>query len=151
MFLFSDLGALIMAPLSRFSNLRGIPYISAWVGSHRWLRILAWWVFPCVFWGLLILGIQKASPGLAYLLQVALDSSANPVWILSLTGINIIVQSAFLIIIFFMPVAFAFPHLSEPSRPKEERPEAGSWVDYLDPDFFLKTPYSQTMVRKAVS
>ena len=41
-----------MACLADWSHLRGIPRVSAWVGSRRWARLLAWWMFPFVSWGL---------------------------------------------------------------------------------------------------
>ena len=53
-----------MAWLADWSHLRGIPRVSAWVGSRRWARLLAWWVFPFVSWGLLVLSLSLLAMGL---------------------------------------------------------------------------------------
>lgn len=50
----------IIAYLTNLSHLRGIPGVSAWVGSHRWARLLAWWVFPSIFWTVIIAGLREA-------------------------------------------------------------------------------------------
>ena len=33
-------------------------------------------------------------------------------------------------------------------EPQKELPPAGSWVDYLDPDYVLKVPYAHTAQEK---
>jgi len=33
------------------TSLQGIPWVSAWVGAHRWSRVVAYWLFPPAFLG----------------------------------------------------------------------------------------------------
>jgi len=128
--------------LELFSNvlqLRGIPRISAWIGSHRWTRIIAWWVFPLILWGLFIIGSFSVVSWLAHLEFELTQSHVEPA---SLPLILIIaVAHAFMATIiitpFILPIIF-FEHLETKGKPAE------SWVDYLDPDRFLKVPYSRT-------
>ena len=44
-------------------------------------------------------------------------------------------------------IMYSFLH--EPFRSEKELPPAGSWVDYLDPDYVLKVPYAHTAQEKS--
>lgn len=53
----------IMTQLVYWSRLGNIPGVSTWVNSHRWARILAWSVFPSIFWTVIIAGLRVSVTG----------------------------------------------------------------------------------------
>lgn len=128
-------------------QLRGIPRVSARVGSHRWSRIIAWWVFPWIFWAMTIICIRQVSLALGYLgLQLA-DDPSNSMWLWLIFPLFIITFIALLLIKFFLPAVIALNLLFTP-RSQTEREAASSWVVHLDPDYFLATSYAHTAVRR---
>ena len=123
-------------------QLRGIPRVSAWIGSRRWARIIAWWLFPFIFWGLSIIGSLSVSQWLEHLVLklIQTQSHVEPALLLIITVVSVIFFAITLIIIpFGLPIiGLVFKHSETKEKPAE------SWVDYLDPDRFLKVPYSRT-------
>lgn len=138
----------IIAYLTYLSHLRGIPGVSAWVGSRRWARLLAWWVCPWIFWAMTIICLRQVSLALGYLgLQLTHDLS-NSMWLLLLLPVFLCTLIALFLSIALGAPTTLYSSLFEPSRPHNERPAADSWLDYLDPDYALKVPYTHTAVRK---
>lgn len=137
----------IIAYLTYLPHLRGIPGVSAWVGSHRWSRIIAWWVCPWIFWAMTIICLRQVSLALGYLgLQLA-DDPSNSMWLWLIFPLFIITFIALLLIKFFLPAVIAYTLVVTP-RSQTECPAASSWVDHLDPDYFLEIPYAHTAVYK---
>lgn len=118
--------------------------MSAWVGSHRWARLLAWWVFPFVSWGLLVLSLSLLAMGL---LRFGLhpNNSTDPFLEIILIYADFIIFPAL-----FFSITWGLPTImySFLLEPQKELPPAGSWVDYLDPDYVLKVPYAHTAQEK---
>lgn len=128
-------------------QLRGIPRVSAWIGSHRWARIIAWWVFQPILWGLSIIGSFSVFSWVAHLeleltiKQSHVEPALLPLLLILAVAYVISCMTTFLIIPFCLPIigyTFLFKHPETKGKPAE------SWVDYLDPDRFLKVPYSRT-------
>lgn len=110
-----------MAQLVNLSHLRGIPGVSAWVGSHRWARLFAWWVFPLILWGTVTVFLLQAVQLLCDLGFQLTRNPSDPIWILSMLG------SVFL------------------EHSQEKRSIDVPLVDYLDPDNFLAKSYAHTV------
>lgn len=72
----------IMAQLVYWSRLGYIPGVSTWVGSHRWARLLAWWVFPSIFWTVIIAGLREAVLLLSNLGLHLKHDPATSMWLL---------------------------------------------------------------------
>ena len=49
------------------SSLQGIPWVSAWVGAHKWSRVVAYWLFPPVFWASVVFAMPAFVVGLVSL------------------------------------------------------------------------------------
>ena len=138
----------IMTQLVYWSRLGYIPGVSAWVGSHRWARLLAWWVFPYMLWGMITVCLQQATLALSNLGLYLTHDLSNSMWLLLLLPVFLCTLIALFLSIALGAPTTLYSSLFEPSRPHNERPAAGSWLDYLDPDYALKVPYAHTAVRK---
>ena len=138
----------IMTQLVYWARLGNIPEVSAWVGSHRWARILAWWVFPSIFWTVIIAGLREAVLLLSNLGLHLTHDLSNSMWLLLLLPVFLCTLIALFLSIALGAPTTLYSSLFEPSRPHNECPAAGSWLDYLDPDYALKVPYAHTAVRK---
>ena len=134
-----------MAWLADWSHLRGIPRVSAWVGSRRWARLLAWWVFPFVSWGLLVLSLSLLAMGLLRFGLLPHYPTDPFLEIILFYADFIIFPALFFSITWGLPTIM-YSFLLEPHK---ELPPAGSWVDYLDPDYVLKVPYAHTAQEKS--
>lgn len=138
----------IVAYLTNISHLRGIPWVSAWVGSRRWARLFAWWVFPYMLWGTVTVCLQQATLALSNLGLHLTHDLSNSMWLLLLLPVFLCTLIALFLSIALGAPTTLYSSLFEPSRPHNERPAAESWLDYLDPDYDLKVPYAHTAVRK---
>lgn len=72
----------IMAQLVYWSHLGNIPGVSTWVNSHRWARILAWSVFPSIFWTVIIAGLREVVLLLSNLGLHLEHDPATSIWLL---------------------------------------------------------------------
>lgn len=72
----------IMAQLVYWSRLGNIPEVSTWVSSNRWARILAWSVFPFIFWAMIIAGLREAAMLLSNLGLHLEHDPATSMWLL---------------------------------------------------------------------
>lgn len=116
----------IMDQLINWSQLRGIPRVSAWVGSHRWTRITAWWVIPCIFWAMTIIYLQQAGLALTYLgVQLAHDPS-NSMWLWLIVPLFLITFIALSVILVLLAPTLLYTFVFETSRLQTEREAASS-------------------------
>ena len=110
----------IMDQLINWSQLRGIPRVSAWVGSHRWTRIIAWWVFPCIFLAMTIICLQQASLALTYLgVQLAHDPS-NSMWLWLIVPLFLITFIALSVILVLLAPTLLYTFVFETSRSRKQ-------------------------------
>ena len=133
----------IMAQLVNLSHLRGIPGVSAWVGSRRWARLFAWWVFPLILWGTVTVCLLQVVQVLYDLgFQLTRDPSAS-IWPFIIVNVSLACYvacgiSVILGILSMMGAVFL-------ERSQEERSIDVPLVDYLDPDNFLAKSYAHTV------
>ena len=136
----------IIAYLTNLSHLRGIPGVSAWVGSRRWARIIAWWLFPLILWGTVTVFLLQAVQVLYDLGFQLPRNPLDPIWpfivvIVSLACYVACVISVILGILSMLGSVFL-------ERSQEKRSIDVPLVDYLDPDYFLKVSYVHTVQEK---
>ena len=136
----------IIAYLTNLSHLRGIPGVSAWVGSRRWARIIAWWLFPLILWGTVTVFLLQAVQVLYDLGFQLTRNPLDPIWpfivvIVSLACYVACVISVILGILSMLGSVFL-------ERSQEKRSTDVPLVDYLDPDYFLKVSYVHTVQEK---
>ena len=136
----------IIAYLTNLSHLRGIPGVSAWVGSRRWARIIAWWLFPLILWGTVTVFLLQAVQVLYDLGFHLTRNPLDPIWpfivvIVSLACYVACVISVILGILSMLGSVFL-------ERSQEKRSIDVPLVDYLDPDYFLKVSYVHTVQEK---
>jgi hypothetical protein len=136
----------IIAYLTNLSHLRGIPGVSAWVGSRRWARIIAWWLFPLILWGTVTVFLLQAVQVLYDLGFQLTRNPLDPIWpfivvIVSLACYVACVISVILGILSMLGSVFL-------ERSQEKRSIDVPLVDYLDPDYFLKVSYVHTVQEK---
>lgn len=136
----------IIAYLTNLSHLRGIPGVSAWVGSRRWARIIAWWLFPLILWGTVTVFLLQAVQVLYDLGFQLTRNPLDPIWpfivvIVSLACYVACVISVILGILSMLGSVFL-------ERSQEKRSIDVPLVNYLDPDYFLKVSYVHTVQEK---
>ena len=137
----------IIVYLTNISHLRGIHGVSAWVGSHLWERLLAWWVFPLILWGTVTLFLLQSVQVLYDLGFQLTRNPLDPIWpfivvIVSLACYVACVISVILGIISLVGSVFL-------ERSQEKRSIDVPLVDYLDPDYFLKVSYVHTVQERS--
>ena len=137
----------IIAYLTNLSHLRGIPGVSAWVGSRRWARIIAWWLFPLILWGTVTVFLLQAVQVLYDIGFQLTRNPLDPIWpfivvIVSLACYVACGISVILGILSMLGSAFL-------ERSQEKRSIDVPLVDFLDPDYFLKVSYVHTVQEKS--
>lgn len=125
------------------SSLQGIPWVSAWVGAHRWSRIVAYWLFPPAFWASVAFVMPAFLVGLVSLgewLVYDLVPGFLPALLLLL-----VIALMFLVLVgmFLAPLLFVLQSLVLLFKFLLSMRSSTSWSDRIDPDCFLKVPYSQ--------
>lgn len=127
-------------------SLQGIPWVSAWVGAHRWSRVVAYWLFPPAFWASVVLAMPAFVVGLVSLgewLVYDLAPGLLPALLLLL-----VIALMFLVLVgmFLAPLLFVLQSLVLLFKFLLSMRSSTSWSDRIDPDCFLKVPYSQIAV-----
>lgn len=125
------------------TSLQGIPWVSAWVGAHRWSRVVAYWLFPPAFWASVVLAMPAFVVGLVSLgewLVYDLAPGLLPALLLLL-----VIALMFLVLagMFLAPLLFVLQSLVLLFKFLLSMRSSTSWSDRIDPDCFLKVPYSQ--------
>lgn len=128
------------------SSLQGIPWVSAWVGAHRWSRVVAYWLFPPAFWASVVFAMPAFVVGLVSLgewLVYDLAPGLLPALLLLL-----VIALMFLVLVgmFLAPLLFVLQSLVLLFKFLLSMRSSTSWSDRIDPDCFLKVPYSQIAV-----
>ena len=126
--------------------MQGIPWVSAWVGAHRWSRVVAYWLFPPAFWASVVLAMPAFVVGLVSLgewLVYDLAPGLLPALLLLL-----VIALMFLVLVgmFLAPLLFVLQSLVLLFKFLLSMRSSTSWSDRIDPDCFLKVPYSQIAV-----
>ena len=137
----------IIAYLTNLSHLRGIPGVSAWVGSRRWARIIAWWLFPLILWGTVTVFLLQAVQVLYDLGFQLTRNPLDPIW----PFIVVIVYLACYVARGISGILWIISKLGSAflERSQEKRSIDVPLVDYLDPDYFLKVSYVHTVQEKS--
>lgn len=128
------------------SSLQGIPWVSAWVGAHRWSRVVAYWLFPPVFWASVVLAMPAFVVGLVSLGEWLVHDLA-PGFLPALL-LLLVIALMFLVLVgmFLAPLLFVLQSLVLLFKFLLSMRSSTSWSDRIDPDCFLKVPYSQIAV-----
>lgn len=107
----------IIAYLTNLSHLRDIPGVSVWVGSRRWARLFAWWVFPYMLWGTVTVCLQQATLALSNLGLHLTHDLSNSMWLLLLLPVFLCTLIALFLSIALGAPTTLYSSLFEPSRP----------------------------------
>lgn len=125
------------------SSLQGIPWVSAWVGAHRWSRVVAYWLFPPVFWASVVLAMPAFVVGLVSLGEWLVHDLAPGFLPALLLLLVIALMFLGLAGMFLAPLLFVLQSLVLLFKFLLSMRSSTSWNDRIDPDCFLKVPYSQ--------
>ena len=128
------------------TSLQGIPWVSAWVGAHRWSRVVAYWLFPPAFWASVVLAMPAFVVGLVSLGEWLVYDLAPGLLPALLLLLVIVLMFLVLVGMFLAPLLFVLQSLVLLFKFLLSMRSSTSWSDRIDPDCFLKVPYSQIAV-----